>query len=162
MVKIPVVDEEDNFLRNVEREEVDKLKLRYRVSALWIKNSKNQVLLAKRALTKKHDPGKWGPAVAGTVEENEEYEINIVKEAREELGLINIKMEKGPKIKNDGAHHYFTQWFIATLDKPISYFKIDKKEVMEIKWFDKSQLEKETKENPEQFLKSVPECLRLF
>jgi isopentenyldiphosphate isomerase len=113
-------------------------------------------------LTKKHDPGKWGPAVAGTVEENESYESNIIKEASEELGLINIKMEKGPKIKNNGIHHYFTQWFVTAIDKPLDYFKVQKIEVMEIKWFDKSQLERETKEHPEQFLKSVSECLKLF
>jgi isopentenyl-diphosphate delta-isomerase len=69
--KIIIVDDEDNIIGIKEREEVDKKNLRYRCSALWVKNSKGEILLAKRALTKKHSPGKWGPAVAGTLAENE-------------------------------------------------------------------------------------------
>ena len=33
-----------------------------------------------RSFTKSHDPGKWGPAVAGTVEEGETY--NFLKEGQ--------------------------------------------------------------------------------
>ena len=86
--RIVVVDEEDNVVGAELRSIVDEKGLRYRVSGLWLRNSRGEVLLARRALTKTHYPGRWGPAVAGTVEEGESYEQNIVKEAEEELGLI--------------------------------------------------------------------------
>ena len=91
--KIIIVDEDDNIIGSKERNSIVSGDI-YRVSALLIENSKGEILLAQRALTKKHDPGKWGPPVAGTVEEGETYESNIVKEAEEELGLKNIQIIK--------------------------------------------------------------------
>jgi predicted kinase len=71
----------------------------YRVSSLWVTNSKGDILLAQRKFTQKLDPGKWGPAVAGTVDEGETYESNIIKEAEEEIGLKDMRPALGPKTK---------------------------------------------------------------
>ena len=48
-----------------------------------------RVLIVERqtAFDKKYDPGKWGPSAAGTVEEGETYQSNIIKELQEEIGL---------------------------------------------------------------------------
>jgi len=162
MTKIIVVDEDDNVLGSKERELVDKENLRYRVSALWIKNSKNEILLARRAFTKTHDPGKWGPAAAGTVEEGETYESNIIKEAEEELGLKEIKIKKAQKTKRDGKHRYFVQRFTSVVDIPISKFKFQKEEVAEVKWFSKEDIELQLKTHPEQFLDSIKEQIKLL
>ncbi|MFA6422790.1 MAG: NUDIX domain-containing protein, partial [Candidatus Buchananbacteria bacterium] len=86
MAKIIIVNENDEAIGHKERNELDFSDI-YRVSGLWITNLKGEILLAQRAFTKNHDPGKWGPAAAGTVEEGEDYETNILKEAEEELGL---------------------------------------------------------------------------
>lgn len=80
-----VVDDNDNIIGYKSKAAIDKDDLRYRVSALWITNSKREILLARRSYTKRHDPGKWGPAAAGTVEKGESYKDNIKKEAKEEL-----------------------------------------------------------------------------
>ena len=66
---IIVVDEKYNIINLTPRNLVDEKGLRYRVSALWVTDSKGRILLAQRVLTKRHNPGKWGRAVAGTVEE---------------------------------------------------------------------------------------------
>jgi isopentenyl-diphosphate delta-isomerase len=162
MTKIIVVDEKDNVLGSKERELVDKEKLRYRVSALWIKNSKNETLLARRAFTKSHDPGKWGPAVAGTVEEGETYESNILKEAEEELGIKGIEIKKAQKTRRDGKHNYFVQRFTSIVDLPINKFKIQKSEVAEVKWFSREEIEKQLKAHPEEFLDSIKTNIKLF
>lgn len=88
---IPIVDEEDNIIDYKERKKLD-LKDIYRVSALWIENSKGEILLAQRSFNKKHHPGLWGPAVAGTVEKGESYEENISHEIEEELGIKEVKV----------------------------------------------------------------------
>lgn len=150
--RIVVVDEEDNIIGHEERAAVDEKGLRYRVSALWITNSQGDILLAKRAMTKKHDPGKWGPAVAGTVDEGESYEDNIIKEAEEEIGLTNFQMKKGPKTKSDGKHKHFTQWFLAVVDKPSPSFTRQEEEVAEIRWFSKEEIEACVREHPDEFL----------
>lgn len=156
-----IVNEKDNVIGYKAREDV-KHKDIYRVSALWIKNSKGEFLLAKRALTKKNNPGKWGPAVAGTIEQGETYKENMYKETEEELGLKNIKLEKGPKIRVTGEHNFFTQWYLLTLDKNLEYFTIQEEEVDQIKWFTKEEFEKQIKENPSDFLIEMPNYVKRF
>ncbi len=134
----------------------------YRVSTLWLTNSKREVLLAQRAFSKSHDPGKWGPAVAGTIEEGETYEQNIVKEIEEEIGITEIMLKLGSKLERKAKYHYFVQWFFATLDKPADSFKIQKSEVEQVKWFSKKELISELKKNPEKFLSSIKEYITLF
>ncbi|MCL5093985.1 MAG: NUDIX domain-containing protein [Patescibacteria group bacterium] len=155
MEKIIVVDKKDNVMGAKERNLITKEDI-YRVSALWIINSKNETLLARRAFDKKHDPGKWGPAVAGTVEEGETYETNIKKEAFEELGIRNTSFIKCPKSFVDGEWRFFGQKFIAKLDWNLNQFKFQKEEVAEIGWFPIDQLEKDLVENPDEFVPSLP------
>ena len=159
---IPVVDEEDNVLEYKRRGDIKKEDI-YRVSALWIENSKGQVLLAQRAFSKKNDPGKWGPAVAGTVEKAETYESNIQKETEEELGITDIKLTMPfKKIRHTGEHNFFVQYFLAIIDKEINEFNFDKREVNEIKWFDKKKLKEKIRQYPDVFLKSLTVRINLF
>ncbi|MBR9704044.1 NUDIX domain-containing protein [Candidatus Pacearchaeota archaeon] len=160
--EIIIVDEKDNIIGNKPRDVVDKQSLRYRVSALWIKNSKGESLLARRAYTKTHYPGRWGPAVSGTVEKGESYEENIIKETNEEIGLKNIKLNIGSKVYVKGKYNHFTQWFTTIVDKPINHFKIQDEEVAEVKWFSKKELIKQINNNPKEFLKNMDKYLKLF
>jgi isopentenyl-diphosphate delta-isomerase len=161
MVEIIIVNEKDEEIGLKERDTVKQEDI-YRVSALWIKNSKGESLIARRGLTKKNNPGKWGPAVAGTVEKGETYEENIKKEAKEELGLENVKFVKGPKTRAYGKHNHFTQWFILKTEKPIEEFKIQKEEIEEIKWISKKELFNQIDSHPEFFLKTMKERAELF
>jgi len=159
---IVVVDEKDNVIGNKPREIVDKERLIYRVSALWLKNSNGEILLARRAYTKTHYPGRWGPAVAGTVDEGETYEQNMIKEAEEELGLKNIKLKIGPKIRISGKYNHFTQWFTYIIDRVSEDFKIQEGEVVEVKWFSEKELKMELEDNPKEFVKNMRRYVELF
>lgn len=151
---ITIVDENDNVIDAKERNEL-LLSDIYRVSALWIFNSNGDVLLARRAFTKSHDPGKWGPAVAGTVEEGETYDSNIQKEAKEELGLEGIIFEPGSKTRSKSKWNYFVQQYNCKIDKPAEEFKIRKDEVAEVKWFTKAELKELVGKHPDDFLNGV-------
>ena len=161
MVTLPVVNEQDEIIEYKERSEIT-IKNIYRVSALWITNSKGEILLAQRALTKSHHPGRWGPAVAGTVEEEESYEENIIHEAEEEIGLTGVSFNKGPKTRTESPFNHFTQWFTTVIDKPIDFFKIDKREVETIKWWEPQEILNEIKINPHNFLVKIPKYVKLF
>jgi isopentenyldiphosphate isomerase len=52
---IPIVDENDNIIDYKMRKDV-KISDIYRVSAIILRNSKNQILLAQRGLHKRNDP----------------------------------------------------------------------------------------------------------
>jgi isopentenyl-diphosphate delta-isomerase len=153
-MNIPIVNEQDEVITMKERKGVGPDDI-YRVSALWLKNSKGEFLLARRAFSKSHDPGKWGPAVAGTVEENETYETNIVKEIFEELGLKDLPLQPGPKVFIQGKHKFFDQWFAAVADLDIQDFTISQEEVAEIAWFSLEEYRKLITEKPEQFIPSM-------
>jgi isopentenyldiphosphate isomerase len=133
----------------------------YRVSALWVTNSNGDVLLAQRKWNKKHDPGKWGPAAAGTVESGETYESNVYKEAEEEIGLTGYTFTEGPKKFYD-AYRFFVQWYKVVVDKGISEFTKQDDEVEALAWFPAVQLREELVKQPQKFVPSSPQWLKLF
>lgn len=154
-----IVNEFDKTIGYKNRDEITKNDI-YRVSALWITNSDGKILLAKRSKNKKNNPGKWGPAVAGTLGKGETYFSNIVKETKEEIGLTDIYPVKGDKnlIKNE--YTYFRQWYHININKKISEFKLKKDEVEEIKWFTKEELLSEIDKKPKNFLSAVIKIMK--
>lgn len=160
-MKTIIVNDQDKIIGCKERSKIDAQDI-YRVSALWITNSKGDILLAQRALDKKNDPGKWGPAVAGTIEEGEDYDSNILKEAEEELGLRDLFIQKRDKIRRTGRHNYFCQWYTATIDKEADDFIIQKDEVEKVKWISPKNLLLELKINPEDYLENLDKYLEIF
>jgi len=160
-MKIPIVDEEDEIICYKERDSEEQMDL-YRVSALWLTNSKGEVLLSRRAFDKLHSPGVWGPAVAGTNEEGETYESNIVKETKEEIGL-DLEFKKSVKVlrnSKDRPHNFFCQWFTAKIDIDAKDIIFDKVEVAEVRWFSKEELIQKVKENPEGFAGTVQSWIK--
>lgn len=160
--RIQIVDENDRVIGCKFRAEADIAGDTYRVSALWLTNRKGEVLLAQRKLTKEHHPGKWGPAVAGTVDEGETYESNIYREAEEEIGLKDVKFEPGPKTRSYKPHSHFTQWFLVTTDRGIGDFKIQESEVEKIAWVPEAKLREDVVKNPEKYVSSMPGITKTF
>jgi len=160
-MKIVIVDENDQLLGSKERNSLKNTDI-YRVSGLWLTNPEGEILLAQRSFSKKHDPGKWGPAAAGTIEEGETYKDNIIKEAEEELGLKNLSFTEGPKLRMSTDHQYFVQWFTSVIDKRTQDIKIQQKEVESVRWMTKEQLIRDFNLNPELYLKGAPHWIKIF
>lgn len=160
--KITIVDANNSIIGAKERGTL-KYNDVYRVSALWLTNSKHEVLLAQRKWTKKNNPGKWGPAVAGTIDEGESYEQNIIKETEEEIGLTGVDFKTGPKLfVDDGEHKFFGQWFTATVDREASDFEIQEEEVEAVRWISLAGLKSELMDNPTEYIGSIPMILNLL
>jgi isopentenyl-diphosphate delta-isomerase len=160
-MQITIVDQEDNIIEYKERAEVLHTDI-YQVAALWLTNSNGDILLAKRSPNKKRHPNKWGPAVAGTVEKGETYDSNIIKEAEEEIGLINREFKKAKKVLVTNQYIHFTQWYAVMLDRKIGEFTKQDKEVAELKWFSRDELIQELKLNPDKFLPNLAYYFELF
>ena len=159
---IQIVDEKDNLIGHKERGEVDPEKDIYRSAALWLTNSKGEVLLAQRKFTKDHDPGKQGPAVSGTVDEGETYESNIYKEAEEEIGLKGETLKLGPKERVTKEYNFFCQWFTHSLDWPLEKFVPQESEVEKLAWISEQELVKDVANNPDKYLPTMDEIVKLF
>lgn len=150
--KSVIVDDKDDPIGFKKRAEIERDDI-YRVSALWIVNNKEQILLAKRSATKTNDPGKWGPAVSGTVAQGEEYLDNILKETQEEIGIEigNYNFKEIDKIRTRDRHNFFCQWYLLKEDLDISKLVFQKDEVDELAWVNKDDFKKSLASNPEKY-----------
>lgn len=152
-----VVDEQDAIIDTKAREDLTPQDI-LRVSVLWIENGHGQVLLQQRSPTKRIGPGLWGPAVAGTVESDETYLSNIIKETEEEIGLPGIKPEEvGKRLywEPGGKFGRMFTFYKAVIDKPLGDFIIQEDEVAQIKWIDKDAILADTRKNPKKYVPSV-------
>lgn len=159
-MKLPVVNEQDEIIGFEDRENPNPQNIT-RVSALWITDKDGNILLAQRAFTKKNHPGVWGPAVAGTVEEGETYESNIIKESEEEIGLVDFTPALGPKKRVSSGHEYFCQWFTAVVEHDYPFKKQDD-EVEEIKWYARNEIENFLETKPGMFTSNFKHYFNLF
>ncbi len=162
MTLYQVVDKDDNFVGLKPRDEIDFQNDYYRISGIWVTNGKNQVLIAQRKLTKDKDPGKWGPAAAGTLEEGETYEANAYKEAEEEIALTGVKFTLGPKMTFEQPRHSHLQWFMAQTDRREDEFIPQPTEVERVMWINENALVQDVAKNPDKYVPSIRQIVETF
>ena len=177
---IPIVDSGDKIVCYRERGSITKKNI-YRISALWLVNSKKEVLLAQRSFNKMHSPGKWGPAVAGTVAKGENYLENIIKETEEEIGIKLGKVNElsynktkrdsvqiyqtendvpynfflGPKVFTDTNWSFFCQWYFLFADISLKNFVFPRDEVAQLKWVKIEDFENDLRHHPEKYTSTM-------
>jgi len=149
-MKQTLVNEHDKIIGYKERSDISSDDI-YRVSALWIENSKWEVLLAQRGFLKRNNPGKWGAAVAGTIDEWESYEENIYKEAQEEIGLTGEIFQEDIRARVSGRWNYFCQWFTLVLERDIWDFIKEEGQIESLRWFTREELLHLIEKSPEIF-----------
>ncbi len=159
---IIIVDENDNIIKYVPRNERLSTDI-FRISSLWVTNTKWDVLLAQRHKNKESNPEKWSTAVAGTNAEGETYESNIYKEAEEEIGLKGVVFEERMKLKKfDRSYPFHCQWYSCIIDRDINDFHIQEEEVQDLRWWTRAELQKAFAETPEIFTKNMPRYFEMF
>ncbi len=136
-----VVDDNDNVLYAVPKNEIYEKKLSHRIVHVLVFNKKGEIFLQKRARNIKINPGHWCTSAGGHVMAGETYEQTAERELREE---INIK----PKTKLREIL-YFTHEY-GKMKKFIKVFKlvhdgkidVNKDDVEEGRFFSKNELER--------------------
>ena len=85
---LPVVDESGNLLGSATREECHSgSMILHPVVHLHIINSNGDILLQRRSVNKRIQPGKWDTAVGGHVDYGESVQQALIRETSEELGI---------------------------------------------------------------------------
>lgn len=108
----------------------------HRAAHIMIFNSKGEVVLQQRSLTKATDPGKWdmpgGHQVAGqTIKQTAQQEL------AEEMGInISLKLQRSGLYKDKNQSEYYFL-FYGISDGPYGF---DRNEVIQIKSFDCEKL----------------------
>ena len=138
MELLDIVDEYGNFTGEVmEREKVHDLNLLHYEVAIFIINDKKQILLQKRAATKRFNPNMWG-LCAGHVESGESIDIAALREVEEEIGvklsLNDLKILEKMEVKKRESNSHLTRMYYVVCNQ--DNFKIQEEELSEVKWFD--------------------------
>ena len=90
----PIVNSEGEVIGSATRSECHAgTFILHPVVHLHIFNSKGELYLQKRVMTKKIQPGKWDTAVGGHVDYGENVENALLRETREELGVEGFGLE---------------------------------------------------------------------
>lgn len=148
-----IVDGNDKVVGKKLRSEITKDDI-YRVSSLWVFNQNREMLIAQRPVWKKNDPGKWTESAVGTLEGGETYQSNLVKEAKEELGLdlnenelifIGKEFFESPKNKLFGAMYAVILSNTPKLDLNIH-------EVPNVEWISDDKIKGELSEVDNRFV----------
>ena len=90
----PIVDSEGSVVGSATRSECHSGSfILHPVVHLHIFNSKGELYMQKRVMTKKIQPGKWDTAVGGHIDYGENIEDALLRETREELGVTDFVPE---------------------------------------------------------------------
>lgn len=95
MDDILLVDEDDNPIGTGEKMDVHKRGLLHRAFSILIYNSKKEMLLQRRALSKYHCPGLWSNACCSHPRPGEHLLIAAKRRLNEEMGMVVPLKEVG-------------------------------------------------------------------
>jgi isopentenyldiphosphate isomerase len=142
---LSVVDENDNAMKALLREEVHQQMLLHRLSHIWIVNEKGQVLSQKRSMEKDKWPGMWECWFGGHVLANETYLETAITETQEEVGLT---------VTADELHFFAKRKLLNTEERvfvsiyglqrslDITTMQLEAEEVELVQWFTIEELKK--------------------
>lgn len=167
MELLDVVDENNNITgRQEDREIVHRDGLWHREVSIWIMNEKGELLLQRRAATKKQSPNKWA-ITGGHVTAGEEPLYIAKKEILEEIGL-NVKEEEleilfitklEKKISDEQYNNHFSYFYFIKTDKEVSDFIIQKEELSCLKYISIKEIEEIVKKQDERYVFSKGEYM---
>lgn len=150
-----VLNEKGEYTNRIEtREKCHKDGLWHKAVALFIINSKGQVLLQKRSANKKMWPNMWDITSGGHVLAGELGFQAVVRECKEELGIeLNnnditfIGATKSTNIRENIINNHFNEFYIANKEIDETKLKLQEKEVSEVRWIDKEEITERIKDN---------------
>ncbi len=89
---VAVVDENNTVVGSVPRKEMRAKALPHRATYVLVFNSRGQLYVQKRTMTKDVFPGYYDPAAGGVVLAGEEYEQGALREVEEEMGVRGVPL----------------------------------------------------------------------
>lgn len=135
-----ILDETGKTVGRASREECHNCSfLLHGVVHVLVFNSFGEVLIQKRSITKKIQPGKWDTSVGGHINCDETLEEALNRETEEELGIRDALFEKLYNyIMVSDVEREFVTTFRCFWDGSISF---QKSEIEEVRFFSPDEIE---------------------
>lgn len=153
MEEVILVSPQDEEIGYMEKMEAHQLGLLHRAFSVFLFNSKGEMLLQKRALTKYHSGGLWTNACCSHPRKGETIEQAASRRTREELGCepelqkIHSFIYKAA-LDNNLTEHEFDHVLVGNFEGEMN-LNID--EVSEIVYLPVQQIRQEMDEQPDKF-----------
>ncbi len=141
------VDENDNPIGSIGRDDSRKQGARYRIVRVSVEDEDGAILLQKRSENKKSYPGCWDTSAGGNIAYGESYEAAARRELLEETGIASNDLEEvayfyGEVVDPKGAKmNRFTKVYRVTLPKT-TQLTPQSEEVAELIWINQEDLSK--------------------
>ena len=151
MELLDIVDENNNLTGEIiDREIVHTKGLFHREVGVIVLNEKKEVLLEKRAASKKQAPNKWA-ICAGHIEAGDIPNNAIIREMQEEIGVTckidDLKFvgvfERNKNFKNGQKNNTFIYIYLYKTNKKIEDYTVQIEELSEVKYFPMNELEED-------------------
>ena len=143
---LDLVDENDNVIGEVWMTAAHKdPKLIHREVAIAVFNKKGGVLLQRRGLKKRIDPGIWTLTSAGHVGHGEDPEAAVKRELKEEMGIMvePVFLAKVFRKRETEARFFWVYYAVLESDQEVT----PNDEVEDTRWVRVEDLEEFSKEN---------------
>lgn len=138
---LDVVNENDEVVGRATRDDVHRDSLIHRSAHILLLNSKNQIFVQLRSLSKDNSAGLWDTSAAGHVDSGESYLQCAVRELAEELGVTLrpddlTPVGRLPPERRNGFE--FTQIYTACSDQPLT---LQAEEIDDGRWVSADELD---------------------
>jgi isopentenyl-diphosphate delta-isomerase len=150
---VVLVDSQDNELGKMEKLEAHEKGLLHRAFSIFLFNSKGEMLIQQRALSKYHSPGLWTNACCSHPAPNESIIQAGNRRLKEELGLTTelvdaFNFEYRETFENNLTEHELDHVLVGYSEQnPI----LNKEEAKDYRWITWANLLEEINLNPEDF-----------
>jgi 8-oxo-dGTP pyrophosphatase MutT (NUDIX family) len=156
--RVAWVDEQDRLLGGLPRAELRERGLIARGTFILLFNSRGELCVHRRTLSKAVYPGYWDVAAGGMVGEGESYAESAARELAEELGIAGVPLrEHGRFFFDEPGNRLWGAVFSAVSDAPLV---LQREEVLEAQFIAPSQALSDALEKP--FCPDSLEALRLY
>ena len=165
---IGIYDENDNYVRKDTRKNMRKNNLIHRCTDIVVLNTKGEILVQTRSLTKEYCPGYLDAVVGGVVGDGEDVNLCAEREVGEEIGIdinnINDKMKFiGKHFVNEDICRVWTYCYLLKLtDEEIKSIKFRDNEISSIEWIPKNQLLKMFEDGKTKITEGSKQTILLF
>jgi isopentenyldiphosphate isomerase len=149
-----VVNGRDEVVGKQTRKEVHRLGLMHRATHVLVFNSRGQVFLQKRSMTKDRQPGLWDSSASGHVDSGEDYDACVVRELREELGLqVSATPQRLFKLAASAETDQEHVWvYRCEAEGP---FQLHPEEIERGDWFGPADVTRWMSEHPNEFASAL-------